>query len=43
MALGLLCCTDILTSKIHGGVQGPGEMSLLLVNVPVCGIRTLDV
>lgn len=42
-AVGLLCCTGTHTCNTCGGFPGPREMGLLLVNVPVCGLRTLDV
>lgn len=42
-AVGLLCCTGAHTYNTCGGFPGPREMGLLLVNVPVCGVRTLDV
>lgn len=42
-AVGLLCCTGTHTYNTCGGFPGPREMGILLVNVPICGIRTLDV
>lgn len=42
-AVGLLCCTGTHTYNTCGGFPGPKEISLLLVDMPVCGIRTLDV
>ena len=41
-ALGLPWCADTHTSKIMVGAQGLRQMGLLLVNVPVSGIKTLD-
>lgn len=42
-ALGLLLyLCDAQTFEIVVGAQGPMELGLQLVNMPLCGVRTLD-